>query len=125
MTSSTTSPATASTRRWWVIGTVLVALAVAYTVWAGLAATRDHIVWTDLSYDVVDEQTVTVAFDVTRPEGTALTCTVRAQDQGFGTVGTLEVDIPAAGARTVHREVTVRTSSRAVTGHVKTCVAAP
>ena len=45
---------------------------------------------------VVDDRSVQVDFDVHRPEGQAVTCVVRALDQAFGTVGTLEVRIPAS-----------------------------
>ena len=70
---------------------------------------------------MVDDRSVQVDFDVHRPEGQAVTCVVRALDQAFGTVGTLEVRIPASPEGSVHRQVTVRTTTRAVTGVVRDC----
>lgn len=111
------------TGKWWVIGTIGVTLAVAVSVWLGLAYSVGRITWTDTGYRVLDDRTVEVDFDVHRPAGQAVTCVVRALDQGFGTVGSVEVAIPASEERSVHRQVTVRTTTRAVTGAVQSCTA--
>jgi len=108
------------TTRWWVLGTVGTLLAVAAVVWFGLAsagALRADVT----AYTVVSDSEVTVGYDVHRPDGAAVRCTVEAQDVRHGRVGTMVDDVPA-GARSVHREVTVRTSARAVTGVVSSCV---
>jgi hypothetical protein len=73
--------------------------------------------------DVTDSQ-ITVAYDVHRPDGSAVRCTVEAQDARHGRVGTVTDDVPA-GAKSVHRVVTVRTSARAVVGIVSSCVRLP
>ncbi len=108
-------------RTWWVVGVVGVGVGVALAVWLGLANTLGAVTWTDTGYRVVDDRTVTVTFDVHRPPGTAVTCTVRALDSRFGTVGTVEVDVPAGPERSVSEQVTVRTTTRAVTGTVQRC----
>ena len=112
---------TSAQRRWWVVGIVGCAVATAVVVWLALSASRGRVTWTDTGYRVVDDRTVEVGFDVHRPDGQAVTCVVRALDQGFGTVGTVEVRIPASAERSVHRDVTVRTTTRAVTGVVREC----
>jgi hypothetical protein len=94
---------------------------VAAAVWLGLAASAGRVTWQDTGYRVVDDRTVEVEFDVHRPAGRAVTCVVRALDQGFATVGTVEDRIPASEERAVHRRVTVRTTTRAVTGVVRDC----
>lgn len=109
---------------WWVVGSLGVALGVAGAVWFGLAATVGRVSWTDIGYHVVDDRTVDVRYDVHRPSGTAVVCVVRALDQGYGTVGVVEVRIPAGEATAVPRNDRVRTTSRAVTGLVKDCRAA-
>ncbi|MCU1539042.1 MAG: TetR family transcriptional regulator, partial [Humibacillus sp.] len=55
------------------------------------------------------------------PGGTALTCTVEALARDFAPVGTSTVAVPASADETTTESVTLRTTSRAVTGQVKTC----
>jgi hypothetical protein len=109
------------TEKWWLIGVLGCAVGVAAAVWFGLSMSLGKVTWTDTGYRVVDDRTVEVDFDVHRPAGQAVSCVVRALDQGYGTVGTVEVAIPASPERSVHRQVTVRTTTRAVTGVVKSC----
>lgn len=110
------------TGKWWAVGILGGGLGVVAAVWLGLSMSLGKVTWTDTGYRVVDDRTVEVEFDVHRPGGQAVTCLVRALDQGFGTVGTLEVALPA-GPESVHRKVAVRTTTRAVTGVVKSCSA--
>ena len=112
------------TGRWWAIGITGCLVGVALVVWLALAGSVGRVTWTDTGFDVVDDRTVVVDFDVHRPEGQAVTCVVRALDEGFATVGSLEVAVPASAQRSVHRRVTVRTTTRAVTGGVRECAPA-
>ena len=121
--SRTDPPATS--RRWAVIGGVLVTAFTALIVALGLSLQQDRVQATVTSYEVVDDRTVEVGFDVRRPADTAVVCRVRAVSVDFATVGTVDVTIPADaadGARTVHEDVTVRTTTRATTGTVSNCV---
>jgi Domain of unknown function (DUF4307) len=109
------------TGRWWVVGVIGCGIGVALAVWLGLANSVGRVTWVDTGYEVVDERSVRVEFDVHRPPGRAVECRVQALDTTFGVVGVLDVAVPASAARSVHREVVVRTTSRAVTGVVDTC----
>ena len=113
------------TGKWWVIGIVGCLAGAAVAVCVGLAATWGQVSWVDTGYRVVDDRTVEVRFDVHRPPGQRVTCTVRALDRGFGTVGTIEVTVPANDQRAVGMAVMLRTTTRAVTGQVKTCATVP
>ncbi|HET7474628.1 MAG TPA: DUF4307 domain-containing protein [Dermatophilaceae bacterium] len=110
-----------SRRTWWLLGTVGVAGGVAIAIWFGLAATVGRVGWTDLGYRVLDNQTVQVSYQVHRPDAERVTCTLRALDRSFGTVGTVEVVVPAGGPGTVQRTDRIRTTTRAVTGLVREC----
>jgi hypothetical protein len=114
---------TPGTGKWWAIGIVGCAVGVALVTWLALVNTVGRVTWTDTGYEVVDDRTVVVQFEVHRPQGQAVTCLVRALDQGFGVVGSVDVEVPASAERTVHRSVTVRTTTRAVTGAVRSCTA--
>ncbi len=109
------------TGRWWVIGTIGVGLGVALAVWLGLANTVGQVTWDVTSYQVQGDASVRLGFDVHRPSHTPVVCHVVALDSHFGTVGSLDVAVPAGGASSVHQDVTIRTASRAVTGDVKSC----
>lgn len=114
-----------SNRRWVVIGTVLITAFTALVVALGLYLQQDRVTATVTDYRVVDDSTVEVGFDVRRPADTAVVCRVQAISVDFATVGALDITIPADeadGARTVHRDVTVRTTTRANTGTVQSCV---
>ncbi|MBB2985630.1 DUF4307 domain-containing protein [Terracoccus luteus] len=109
------------TAKWWVVGAVGIALGVAMSIYWGLHATVGLPTWQTVSYKVIDDRSVRVDFEVTNPGGTALTCTVQALAQDFSTVGTVRVAVPASGNERSEHRVTLRTTSRAVTGEVRTC----
>jgi hypothetical protein len=109
------------TGRWWVVGLTLGSIGVALAVWLGLANSLGQVTWTDTGYKVVDDRTVRVDFDVHRSPQQAVTCRVRALDRSFGVVGVIDVSVPASQEASVHQQVTVRTTSRAVTGTVQDC----
>jgi hypothetical protein len=122
MPSRTTLPRPApGTTKWWVIGTLGIAAGIALAVWFGLSATLGRPSWQTVGYKVLDDQNVRVTFEVSRPGGTALTCTVEALARDFGVVGTTQVAVPASSGETSTETASLRTTSRAVTGQVRTC----
>ncbi len=114
-------PAQPGAAKWWVIATVGILLGCAMAVWWGLAATVGKPGWTVMGYHVVDDRTVDVTYLVSRPAGRDVTCTVRALDKGFATVGAIEVHVPASRETSVKQTTRVRTTTRAVTGVVRSC----
>jgi hypothetical protein len=109
------------TTRWWVVGTVGCLLAVGVIVWWGITTTTGSVRPEVTGYRVVSDTSVVVDYDLHRPAGTAVVCRISALDGGRNRVGTVEDTIPAQGAASVHRVVTLRTSVRAVTGVVDSC----
>lgn len=112
-------------RRWVVIGGVLITVFTAAVIALGVYLQMDRVRWTVTSYEVVDDRTVEVGFDIRRPADTAVVCRVQALAIDFATVGATDVTIPAdagGGAKTVHEDVVVRTTTRANTGTVQNCV---
>ena len=97
-------------------------IGTAAVVWLALSASLGRITWTDTGYRVLDDRTVEVEFDVYRPEGQP-SPVWSGPSTMFGTVGTVAVRIPASPEPAVHRQVTVRTTTRAVTGVVRECTA--
>ncbi|NUO89551.1 MAG: DUF4307 domain-containing protein [Dermatophilaceae bacterium] len=107
--------------KWWVIGTVGILGGVGLAIWFGLSATLGQPSWQTLRYQVVSDQQVRVDFEVYRPGGTALTCTIEALARDFSPVGTSSIQVPAGADETTRMSATLRTTSRAVTGQVRTC----
>jgi len=107
--------------RAWVLGSIAIVLGSAIAVWFGLASTLGKPSWTTLSYHVVDDRTVDVTYLVSRPSDRNVSCVIRAMDKGFATVGLLGVDIPGSESRSVKLTTRIHTTTRAVTGVVKSC----
>jgi hypothetical protein len=109
------------TTRWWVVGTIGCLLAVGVIVWWGIAGTVGSVRPEVTGYRVESDAGVLVEYDLHRPAGVAVLCRVSALDGSRNRVGTVEDAVPASGPTSVHREVRVRTSARAVTGVVDAC----
>jgi hypothetical protein len=109
------------TFKWWIIGTIGIGGGIAMAIWFGLSASLGVPTWETLSSKVVNDQTITVRFQVTRPSGQPITCQVRALAKDFATVGSIEVKVPQADGDTSEESVTFRTTTRAVAGEVRTC----
>jgi Domain of unknown function (DUF4307) len=117
------SDAEAPRRRAWAVTGGIVGLVAAMLIgWWTLRNEGQRITATTIGYKVEGDTSVTVSFDVSRPLGLAVTCTVRALDGHFTVVGSADVIVPPEGERVVHLEKAVRTTSRAVTGVVQDCV---
>lgn len=105
----------------WALSTIGILLGCAVAIWFGLASTIGKATAQDLGYRVIDDRTVDVTYRVSRPIGRGVTCVVRALDRSFGTVGQVEVHIPGSDTGSILQTTRVRTTTRAVTGVVKSC----
>lgn len=109
-------------RRWpWIIGVGLATLAVTAFGWMTVAQSMGSVDVDDLGFDLVDERTVEVRFQVTGVQGKDVVCVVEALDQEFGVVGWKVVEIPAGDTHMRALSTTVPTVSAATTGLVNTC----
>lgn len=109
-------------RAWAVTGGVVGLVAAVLIAWWTLRNESQRITATTTGYQVDSDTSVSVSFDVSRPPGLAVTCTVRALDGHFTVVGSADIVVPPEGERVVHLDKAVRTTSRAVTGVVQDCV---
>ena len=109
-------------RAWTVTGAVVGAVAAVLIGWWTLRNEGQRITATTISYKIESDTSVLVSFDVSRPPGLAVTCSVRAMDGHFTVVGTADIVVPPEGEQVVHLQKAVRTTSRAVTGVVQDCV---
>ena len=109
-------------RAWTVTGAVVGVVAAVLIGWWTLRNEGQRITATTISYKIESDTSVLVSFDVSRPPGLAVTCSVRAMDGHFTVVGTADIVVPPEGEQVVHLQKAVRTTSRAVTGVVQDCV---
>jgi hypothetical protein len=99
---------------------VLIVAALAWFAWAAYSG-RQSATGTDVGFVVVDDGTVQITFDVTKPKDSTASCTIEALDPGFSVVGTVAVRVGPADHDVVRRTATVRTTNRATAGRVVSC----
>jgi hypothetical protein len=95
---------------------------LSYGVWLSVDQSQGPS-YTEISHEILDDQTAQIRFSVTRGAGVAVRCQVHALDDSSSEVGLLQVDFPASDDTEVQQSVQVRTTSRAVTVGVESCSA--
>lgn len=118
---STTSSQRTSNRRWWVIGSVGVAVMAALAVWFGVSATAGKVHWYNGGFEVVSDEQVEIRFDVRRDPSRAVECQLHALDAKHARVGTGSVVVPPTEKSPSRHIESLRTVSRATTGYVDSC----
>jgi len=108
-------------RFWIVFAVVAITIAVAVTAWFALTSTSGTADARGTAFEVVDEHTVSVSFQVTAPAGSPVACALEAQDEEHGIVGWRVVEYPASGSHTRNFTETIPVLSPAVTGLVNSC----
>ncbi len=107
---------------WPLIAAVGITIGIALAAWVGF---QDKPVTARVwGYDVVDDHRVTVKLDVVRPDPLDVQCTVYAQAADHSVVGEKTIDVPASQQEQTRISVDIETERRAVTGVLRTCVAA-
>ncbi len=107
---------------WPLVAAVGIVIGVAFAAWVGFQDKPITArVW---GYEVVDDHQVTVKLDVVRPDPLAVQCTVYAQAADHSIVGEKTVNLPPSEQQQIRIAVDVETERRAVTGVLRTCVAA-
>jgi len=105
---------------WIIAGAVALLLLGAFS-WMTVAQSMGSVDADDLGFELVDEHSVNVSFQVTGVQGKDVVCAVEALDEEFGVVGWKIVEIPAGDSHSQARSVTVPTVAEATTGLVNTC----
>ncbi len=105
----------------WIIAIAVAVLAVAAFGWMIVMNQMSSVDADDLGFDLVDEHTVDVRFQVTGVQGKDVVCIVEALDEEFGVVGWKVVEIPAGDSHSQALSATVPTVAAATTGLVNAC----
>lgn len=110
-------------RRWWLAGGAFVVVAAAVTIWFGLSGSQGAVKAVDVGFERPGDLEIVMIFEVTRPTGTTLSCTITALDGEYGRVGTKEVEVPPSEEATTRVRSSVRTTTTAATATVQGCTA--
>ena len=96
---------------------------VSFLVWAILVSidNSSQISHRDIAYEVIDEYSTTVTFEVTREPGQAVSCDLTVLNQSFAVVGFLTVDVAPSTRRSTVISSTVLTTELGVSGLVDDC----
>ncbi|MGJ0387579.1 DUF4307 domain-containing protein [Microbacterium sp. CGR1] len=105
----------------WIVVIAIAVLLVGAFGWMTVTTQMNAVDSDDLGFDLVDEHTVTVRFQITGVQGKDVACVVEALDEEFGVVGWKVVEIPAGDAHSQALSATVPTVSAATTGLVNSC----
>ncbi|WP_144877108.1 DUF4307 domain-containing protein [Microbacterium sp. 1.5R] len=105
----------------WIVLIAVAALLVGAFGWSIVTEQMNNVDSDDLGFDLVDEHTVDVRFQITGAQGKDVVCVVEALDEEFGVVGWKVVEIPASDAHAQALSATVPTVSAATTGLVNSC----
>ena len=105
----------------WIVGIVIAALVVGAFSWMTVSQSMSSVDADDLGFDLVDEHSVNVRFQVTGVQGKDVVCIVEALDEEFGVVGWKLVDVAAGESHSQAVSATVPTVAAATTGLVNTC----
>lgn len=107
----------------WIIGAVAAvgALAVGWFVWTVVASTLDDVGVDNTGYEIVDERTVVISFQITAPVGRTVACALEAQDVEHGVVGWRVVELEASDQHARAFREPVPTTALATTGLVNSC----
>jgi len=104
-----------------VAGIGVVAVVIAWVVWAGLLGPDASLGSRDLGYALIGDDAVEVRYEVTVDAGRTASCALQALNDTFAIVGWKVVDLPASDRGTRQFRETLRTSEPAVTGLIYRC----
>ena len=110
-----------SPRFWAVFAGVGIAAAVGVVAWFAFGTPGNSVGVDTTGYELVDEHTVIVSFQVTSPTDKPLACALEAQDEEHGIVGWKVVEYPASSDHTRAFRESVPVTAPATTGFVNSC----
>ena len=94
-----------------------------FLVWAILVSidNANQVTHRDIAYEVIDEYSTNVTFEVSRNPGQIVSCEVTVLNQSFAIVGFLSVDVAPSDSRSTVISSTIRTTELGVSGLVEDC----
>ncbi len=104
-----------------VVGAMFVVVFTAWVVWAAFDNGQGNIDAQDTAHSIIDDSSVSITWQVSVKEGTAVSCALQAQNESHAIVGWRIVDLPPSTSFSNRYQEVVRTSQQAVTGLIYRC----
>ncbi|KJL44829.1 MULTISPECIES: DUF4307 domain-containing protein [Microbacterium] len=116
-----------SPARAWLIGAgIVVAVGVVGLFgWFTVRGSLNSVDSDTTSFEVVDEHSVMLGFQISNPPGAAVACAIEAQDEEHGVVGWRIVELPASDLHARAFREAIPTTALATTGFVNSCWVLP
>lgn len=102
------------------LATLGVAAITAVAIYFGLA-NYTGLEYREISFSVVDESSVELTFDLTKPKESIAVCSLQALNEQFGVVGYKEIEVSEQQTQTVRLSVSINTIELATTALVDDC----
>lgn len=115
----TRSPA--KLRAWWITVAVVALAAIGWLAWGILSDSNTSVRADDTAFEIPDDHSVVVSFQVTAPVGATVACALEALDEGFGVVGWRVIVYPPFTSHAQAFTETIPTIGEATTGLVNSC----
>ncbi|MDZ8172080.1 DUF4307 domain-containing protein [Microbacterium xanthum] len=96
-------------------------LAVGAIAWGAVGNVLDDVDVDTVAFEVVDDHSVALSFQMTAPAGRDVACALEARDTDHGVVGWKIVEFPSSDRRTAAYREVIPTVAEATTGFVNTC----
>lgn len=90
-------------------------------VWFGLAASIGKVHWKTVAWEVYNDHSVGVKYEITRPEGMNVRCVLEAQAENHAVIGSKTVELPASLGTTFTNTAMITTTELAVIGQIRRC----
>ncbi|WP_286795936.1 DUF4307 domain-containing protein [Microbacterium sp. UBA3394] len=97
------------------------ALLAGAIAWGAVSNVLDDVEVETVAFEVVDEHSVTLSFQMVAPAGRDVACALEARDPDHGVVGWKIVQYPASERHSVAVREDIPTVGEATTGFVNTC----
>jgi hypothetical protein len=105
----------------WAVAIVVAVVLVGGYGWFVVTDPSNGVRADGTAFEVRDDRTTSITFQLSAPPGTALTCAIEALDEEHGVVGWRIVEYPASDQHTRPLTESIPTVARATTGLVNSC----
>ena len=105
----------------WIVAGVFALILTGWVVWAGLDGAAPTIEARDIGHQIIDDDSISVTFEVSLPTGTASSCAVQALNETFTVVGWKVIDLPPSDAYTRSFTEVLHTTELSNTGLIYRC----
>jgi hypothetical protein len=105
----------------WIVAGAFALILTAWVVWAGLDGASPTIEARDTRHQIIDDNSISVTFEVSLPTDTASSCAVQALNETFTVVGWKIVDLPPSTDYTRSFTEVLHTTELSNTGLIYRC----